>query len=162
MKQFLSLISITDDFDTPIKLNDNFVHMANESTLQVTRDLREKYTQNNLHLVIRLAPEMLKVPKMEYQDGTNKPTDESKQAVEDYLDNTQVDLPAQLLECLMLGIGAKAHSMGFLSNDARTGTASVVNPYLERYELAIKKAKENGFVHQTGLESRTVYTKGFI
>lgn len=160
--KFLSLISIQDEYDSVIDINSKMVHFASTDVLQVTKELRSKFKDNSLYLVIRLVPELLNPPKIQYKPNTNVPTDESKQQIQSYLENTYIDLPIQLQECLILGIGSKAHSMGFLSNDPRTGTASVVNPYLERYELSIKKAKENGFVHQTTLEHRTISTKGFI
>lgn len=161
-KKFLSLLSIVDDYQSNIEINDKFVYFASANTIQITQDLRDKFPTNNLNCVIRLAPTLLQCPKPKYQANSNELTPESKAEIEKYLTNTEIDLPDQLQECLILGIGAKAHSMGFLSNDPRTGTASVVNPYLERYELAVKKAKENGFVHQTDLASRKVWTKGFI
>lgn len=75
----------------------------------------------------------------------------------------EIDLPVQLIEILMLGISAKARSANVSQIiTGAGGSAYVINPYLERYELAIKKAIDSQFVNQQAVKTRDVSVKGFI
>lgn len=140
---FSQFLEISDSYKSPIILNDRFVFSVNPTTIQITKDLRYKYPDkgNNLYIVYR------KEPKLNKAEGD---------AREQY-----VDIPPILLECVILGMAKFAHTTGLLTTDQRVGGSYIVNPYLERYELAIKKAMENGFVTDRGMHKRSVYTKGF-
>lgn len=140
---FSQFLEITDSYNSPIILNDKFVFSVNPETIQITKDLRYKYPdkKNTLYIIYR------KEPKLNKAEG-----DATKQ---------YVDIPPILLECLILGMAKYAHTTGLLTTDQRVGGSYIVNPYLERYELAIKKAIENGFIIDRGIHKRNVYTKGF-
>lgn len=90
-------------------------------------------------------------------DNTKKNSDILKEFLEQ-----EIDLPYQLIEVLMLGISAKARSANVVQIDPRAGTPYTINPYLERYELAIKKAIDSHFTNQQSIGRRDVSVKGFI
>ena len=141
---FSQFLEVSDDYKSPIILNDRYVFSVNPSTIQITKDLRFRYPdkKNNLHIVYKKAPVLNKA--------------------EGDANNQYVDIPPILIECVILGMAKFAHSSGLLTTDQRVGGSYIVNPYLERYELAIKKAFENGFIVDRGMHKRTVQTKGFI
>lgn len=141
---FSQFLEVSDDYKSPIILNDRYVFSVNPSTIQITKDLRFRYPdkKNNLHIVYKKAPVLNKA--------------------EGDANDQYVDIPPILIECVILGMAKFAHSSGLLTTDQRVGSSYIVNPYLERYELAIKKALENGFIVDRGMHKRTVQTKGFI
>ena len=141
---FSQFLEVSDDYKSPIILNDRYVFSVNPSTIQITKDLRFRYPdkKNNLHIVYKKAPVLNKA--------------------EGDANNQYVDIPPILIECVILGMAKFAHSSGLLTTDQSVGGSYIVNPYLERYELAIKKALENGFIVDRGMHKRTVQTKGFI
>lgn len=136
------IIEIKDDYNTPIVLNEEFVHNVNPDVIQVEKSLVNRYENNKLHILYTKSPKMV---------SDTLPADQQI-----------VDIPIQLLECLILGIASKASNIGQLTQDPRTGTSYMPNVYIERYELAVKKAVNEGFLYQVGLNKRTVSTKGFI
>lgn len=138
----MQILDIQDDHNSDILLNERLVHLIDTFTIQVERELLNKYSSNKLHILFKKHPELV---------------DSTKEA------NTQnVDIPIELVECVILGMAAKAHSMGFLSNDPRTGTSYVQNPYIDRYEAAIKKAIDNGFIMPTRMGRKDWDMKGFV
>lgn len=138
----MQILDIQDDYNSDILLNERLVHLIDTFTIQVERELLNKYGENNLHILFKKHPELV---------------DSTKEA------NTQnVDIPIELVECVIFGMAAKAHSMGFLSNDPRTGTSYVQNPYIDRYEAAIKKAIDNGFIMPTRMARKDWNMKGFV
>jgi hypothetical protein len=144
----MQILDIKDDYKSPILLNTNLVHMITTFKIQVEKELVNKYKENTLHILYKKHPILLKTKN---DDGSLcKPEDQ------------KVDLPIELIDVLLLGIAVKAHGMGTLTNDPRTGTSYVQNPYVDRYELAIKKAIDNGYLNQTNINQRTVHTKGFF
>ena len=141
---FGQFLEVSDSYKSPILLNDRYVFNVTPDSIQITKDLRYKYPdkQNHLYIVYRKFPEL------------NKAEGDA---------NLQyVDLPPILIECLILGMAKTAHSTGLLTTDQRVGGSYIVNPYLERYELALKKAMEYGFIIDRGVTKRSVRTKGFI
>ena len=138
----MQILEIKDEFKSEIKLNEELVHTSSPTEIQVEQKLLNKHTGNNLYVRVKLPPRLV--------DSTKQASDQS------------VDLPPELLECLLLGIAVKASSIKALSNDPRTGTSYVQNPYMERYELAIKKARDNGYTPQTSMKTLGVFDKGFV
>ena len=138
----MQILDIKDDYKELILLNTKYVHMINTFTIQVEKELLHKHHDNTLHILYRKHPKLV---------STQKTPEEQT-----------IDLPIELIDVLLLGIAVKAHGMGTLTNDPRTGTSYVQNPYIDRYELAIKKAIDNGYLPPNDLSKRTVSTKGFI
>ena len=138
----MQILDIKDDHKSPILLNTNLVHMIDTFNLQVEKELANKFKENTLHILYKKHPQLL---------TTEKTPEEQK-----------IDLPIELIDVLLLGIAVKAHGMGTLTNDPRTGSSYVQNPYVDRYELAIQKAINNGYLNQTNINQRTVKDKGFF
>lgn len=139
------ILDIKDNYRTSIKLNDRIVHMVDDKTIQVEKWFRQKYTDNNLSILYQKSPKLV-----EYKEGA--PLDI----------NQEVDLPPQLLDLLLLAISKNAHSIGQQTIDPRTGTPYLLNPYIERFELAMKNAVDNAKIQPLGTDFRCVHTKGFI
>ena len=139
------ILDIKDNYRTPIKLNDRIVHMVDERTIQVEKWFRQKYTDNNLSILYQKSPNLI-----EYKEGTA------------FAINQEVDLPPQLLDLLLLAISKHSHSIGQQTIDPRTGTPYLLNPYIERFELAMKNAIDNAKIQPLGTDFRCVHTKGFI
>lgn len=138
----MQILDIQDDYESDILLNERLVHLIDTFTIQVERELLNSHKDNTLHILFKKHPELV-----------NSKIDASTQ---------NVDIPIELVECVILGMAAKAHSMGFLSNDPRTGTSYVQNPYIDRYEAAIKKALDNGFIMPTRMARKDWNVKGFV
>lgn len=139
----MRILNIRDKHRTDIALNDRYVHTINQNKIQVEQSLLNSYNNNSLYILYKEFPKLCSVD-IEPQ-------------------NQKVDLPIELIEVLILGMAVKAYGMGALTNDPRTGTSYVQNPYIDRYELAIKKAIDYGYLHEESIQSfRDVRTKGFI
>ena len=138
----MQILDIKDDHKSPILLNTNLVHMIDTFNLQVEKELANKFRENTLHILYKKHPQLLTTEKTPYEQ--------------------KIDLPIELIDVLLLGIAVKAHGMGTLTNDPRTGSSYVQNPYVDRYELAIQKAINNGYLNQTNINQRTVRDKGFF
>lgn len=138
----MQILDIKDDYREQILLNTNYVHMIDTFRIQVEKELLSKHYDNTLHILYKKHPNLV----------TKDKTPEEQ----------TIDLPIELIDVLLLGIAVKAHGMGTLTNDPRTGTSYVQNPYIDRYELAIKKAMDNGYLPPIDLSKRKVTTKGFI
>ena len=125
----LQILDIQDNHSTDIKLNTKVVHNTKGMhKIQVEKWLLEKYKDNALDILVRLQPDMLK------NDGDNTDLDQI------------VDLPMQLINLLILGMSVKAHSIGVLTVDPRTGTPYNINPYIERYQIELKTAQYLGYL----------------
>jgi hypothetical protein len=85
----------------------------------------------------------------------------NKEILDEFLDQ-EIDCPIQLVELLKLGISCQARTANTLQQDPRVGTTYIINPFLERYELAVKKALENQFLNQPSMDIRPVQVKGFF
>lgn len=138
----MNILDIQDDYGTKINLNDEYVHTINSTTIQVEKRLLKKHKDNNLHILIREQPKLV--------DSSLKPEDQ------------MLDLPIELIECLLLGLAVKAHNMGVLTNDPRTGSSYVTNPYIDRYEQAIKKAIDYGYIPAQTLERKDFCRKALV
>lgn len=179
-KTIQNILDIKDDYNNDIMYDDKLVFIKNYNTIQVDRNFIDKYEKNNLHLIVKINPKLIEIDD-DIKEATNtsfsrRPetnlTEEEKKNIELEMQNKQkiienfleqeIDLPIQLIELLMLGISCKARTANVFQMDNRTGTAYAINPYLERYELAIKKAIDNQFINQIGIEKRDVSTKGFF
>lgn len=118
------------------------------------------YVENTRQDKITTKQEVIKsdeVINVNSLDGSKKNSEILKEFLEQ-----EIDLPMQLVEVLMLGISAKARSANVVQLDPRAGTPYTINPYLERYELAIKKAIDSHFVNQQAVRHRDISVKGFI
>lgn len=179
-KTIQNILDIKDNYKNDIMYDDKFVFIKNYNTLQVEKDFIERYPNNDLHIIVKMNPKLIEIDD-DIREATNfsfsrRPesnlTEEEKQKIEIKMNNQkkildnfleqEIDLPIQLIELLMLGISCKARTANVFQMDNRTGTAYAINPYLERYELAIKKAVDNQFINQIGIEKRDVSTKGFF
>lgn len=140
----LQILNVSDSFNSPIILNSQLVFTVNPTTLQIVKELRHKYPdrKNTLYVIYK------KFPNLNEDKGD--------------ANNQNVDIPKILLECVILGMAKFAHSTGLLTTDTRVGGSYIVNPYLERYELAIKKAFEYGFIQDSDLLTRDIRSKGFL
>lgn len=138
----MQIIDIKDDYKSDINFNESLVHMIDTYNIQVERKLLDEYKDNTLHILYRKHPQLVTI---------DKTPDEQK-----------IDLPIELIEVLLLGIAVKAYGMGTLTNDPRTGTSYVQNPYVDRYEVAIKKAIDYGYLPQNKINQRKVTDKGFF
>lgn len=116
--------------------------MVDTFNIQVEKDLVNKYAENSLHILYKKHPNLCVTNKL---------------AEEQY-----VDAPIELLEVLLLGMSVKAHTMGFLTTDPRTGQSYVQNPYIDRYEMAIKKALDAGIIQSTSNKRQDLRKKGFV
>lgn len=85
----------------------------------------------------------------------------NKEILDEFLEQ-EIDCPIQLVELLKLGISCQARTANTLQQDPRVGTTYIINPFLERYELAVKKALENQFLNQPSMDNRPVWVKGFF
>lgn len=179
-KTIQNILDIKDDYKNDIMYDDKFVFIKNYNTLQVDNSFISKFPRNDLHLIVKMNPKLIEIDD-DIKEATNysfarRPetnlTEEEKKKIEIEMNNKkkildsfleqEIDLPIQLIELLMLGISCKARTANVFQMDNRTGTAYAINPYLERYELAIKKAVDNQFINQVGIEKRDVSTKGFF
>lgn len=179
-KTIQNILDIKDDYKNDIMYDDKFVFIKNYNTLQVDNSFISKFPKNDLHLIVKMNPRLIEIDD-DIKEATNysfarRPetnlTEEEKKKIEIEMNNKkkildsfleqEIDLPVQLIELLMLGISCKARTANVFQMDNRTGTAYAINPYLERYELAIKKAVDNQFINQVGIEKRDVSTKGFF
>lgn len=139
----MKILEINDKYHTDIALNDRYVHTVNQDKIQVEQSLLKAHSKNSLFVLYKEFPTLCTID-IDAKDQ-------------------KVDLPIELIEVLILGMAVKAYGMGALTNDPRTGTSYVQNPYIDRYELAIKKAIDNGYLHGESMQSfRNVTTKGFI
>ncbi len=138
----MQILDIQDDYQTEIRLNEQKVHKVDTFTIQVEKELLERYDDNTLHILYKRHPKLV---------DSAIPAQDQK-----------VDIPIELLECILLGMAVKAHSMSILTNDPRTGSSYVQNPYIDRYELAIKKALENGYITSTNFVRKDYKKKGFV
>ena len=137
----MKILDVQDKYQSDIRLNERLVHTINSNTLQVERELLTEHKDNSLYVLYKVPPKLCK----------------------EYLTNKQiVDIPQALIEALILGMAVKAHGMGALTNDPRTGGSYVQNPYIDRYELAIKKVLDYGYLPPLRINTRTIQTKGFI
>jgi len=137
----MKILNIEDKHKSDIRLNERLVHTIDVNTLQVEKALLQKFKDNSLYVLYKDSPKLCK----------------------DYLSNKQiVDIPQFLIEVLVLGMAVKAHGMGALTNDPRTGTSYVQNPYIDRYELAIKKVLDYGYLPPNRINTRSIEMKGFI
>lgn len=137
----MKILQVEDKYRSDIRLNERLVHTLDTNTIQVERKLLKQHKENSLYILHKVPPKLCV----------------------DYLSNKQiVDIPQELIEVLVLGMAVKAHGMGALTNDPRTGTSYVQNPYIDRYELAIKKVLDYGYLPPTRINTRTITTKGFI
>ena len=135
----MKILNIEDKHKSDIRLNERLVHTIDVNTLQVEKALLQKFKDNSLYVLYKDSPKLCK----------------------DYLSNKQiVDIPQFLIEVLVLAV--KAHGMGALTNDPRTGTSYVQNPYIDRYELAIKKVLDYGYLPPNRINTRSIEMKGFI
>lgn len=179
-KTIQNILDIKDDYKNDIMYDDKFVFIKNYNTLQVDNSFISKFPKNDLHLIVKMNPRLIEIDD-DIKEATNysfarRPetnlTEEEKKKIEIEMNNKkkildsfleqEIDLPVQLIELLMLGISCKARTANVFQMDNRTGTAYAINPYLERYELAVKKAVDNQFINQVGIEKRDVSTKGFF
>lgn len=179
-KTIQNILDIKDEYKNDIMYDDKFVFIKNYNTLQVDKSFIDKYPNNNLHLIVKMNPKLIEIDD-DIKEATNSSfsrrpetnlTEEEKQKIEIEMQNKkkiidnfleqEIDLPIQLIELLMLGISCKARTANVFQMDNRTGTAYAINPYLERYELAVKKAVDNQFINQVGIEKRDISTKGFF
>lgn len=139
----MKILDIKDKYNSDIVLNDRYVYSITQDKIQVEHALLKVHSDNSLYILFKEFPTLCT-------------TDIEPQ-------NQKVDLPIELIEVLILGMAVKAYGMGALTNDPRTGTSYVQNPYIDRYELAIKKAIDSGYLHEESIQSfRSVSTKGFI
>ena len=138
-----------------LDLNDEVKAAINENKARIFG-----YVENTRQNKITTAQEVIKsdeIINVNSLDNTKKNSEILKEFLEQ-----EIDLPMQLIEVLMLGISAKARSANVVQIDPRAGTPYTINPYLERYELAIKKAIDSHFVNQQAIRRRDVSVKGFI
>lgn len=147
------LIEITDEVKSATSENKQRIPGYVEGARQ-DKVVNVNNASKSLELKIIKDDEVINVNSL---DNTRS----NKEILDEFLEQ-EIDLPIQLMELLMLGISCKARSANVLQVDPRAGTPYMINPYLERYELAIKKAIDNQFINQSGIEKRTVYTKGFF
>lgn len=138
----MQILDIQDNYRSNIRFNESLVYSITPTSIQVAKKLLDTHPNNTLHILIKSPPKLV----------TNDLTAKEQ----------NVDLPMELIECLILGIAAKANDMGVLSNDPRTGTSYVVNPYIDRYELAIKKAIDNCYLMPQSLLRKDYYIKGLV
>lgn len=139
----MKILKIEDKYNSEIELNDYCVFNVTPTKIQVEQALLKAYRDNSLYILYKDSPKLCSVD-----------IDPDKQIV---------DLPPELIEVLILGMAVKAYGMGALTNDPRTGTSYVQNPYIDRYELAIKKAIDYGYLYEDSLVSyRDISKKGFI
>lgn len=139
----MKILDIKDKYRSDINLNEKYVYSINQNKIQVEHSLLKAHSNNSLYILYKEFPQLCTVDI--------EPKDQ------------KVDLPVELIEILILGMAVKAYGMGALTNDPRTGTSYVQNPYIDRYELAIKKAIDYGYLHEESIQSfRSVRTKGFI
>lgn len=137
----MQILNIQDKYRSDIKINERFVHTIDTDTLQLEKGFLERYQDNELYILHKVPPRLCK---------------------EWVINSQEVDLPVELIEVLILGMAVKAHGMGALTNDPRTGTSYVQNPYIDRYELAIQKAQQYGYLPPENVTYRSVWDKGFI
>lgn len=139
----MKILQIEDKYNTEIELNDYCVFNVTPTKIQVEKSLLDAYIDNSLFVLYKDSPKLCSVD-----------IEPNKQ---------KVDLPPQLIEVLILGMAVKAYGMGALTNDPRTGSSYVQNPYIDRYELAIKKALDYGYLYEdTLIHYRDISKKGFI
>lgn len=138
----MQILKITDNYNNDILLNERGVHMVDTFNIQVEKDLVNKYAENSLHILYKKHPNLCVTDKL--------------------AEDQYVDAPIELLEVLLLGMSVKAHTMGFLTTDPRTGQSYVQNPYIDRYEMAIKKALDAGIIQSTSNKRQDLRKKGFV
>lgn len=140
------LIELTDEVKAAI--NENIIRLFG-------------YIDNTKQNKVTVDQEIIKddeIINMNSIDNSKK----NDEILKEFLEQ-EIDLPVQLIEVLMLGIAAKARSDNSLQvMTGAGGTSYMINPYLERYELAVKKAIDNQFVNQQAIRQRDVSVKGFI
>mgnify|MGYP006874320093 FL=1 len=139
------LIEISDEVKSAINENKNRLFGYIENTQQNMVTVNQEIVKDS---------EIINVNSI---DNNRKNSEILKEFMEQ-----EIDLPIQLIEVLMLGISAKARSANVVQIDPRAGTPYTINPYLERYELAIKKAIDSHFTNQQAIKHRDVSVKGFI
>lgn len=136
------ILDVQDAYGNTYSTNEYGIHKIDDMTIQVEKAILNKYSSNTLYIRYKDHPNLCVM---------NIPA--SQQIV---------DIPIELLECVLLGMSVKAHTMGFLTTDPRTGQSYVQNPYIDRYEMAIKKAIANGYIQPTRLERKDWEQKGFV
>lgn len=190
MATMMRIFSIEDDYGTPIHFEKDGVFLVNPNTIQVEDKIlrRNRFYNNNLHLIVQVNPKLITIPEdveeairklysnlpgtaagnknevVDYDRNitTTEIKAEYREKVRKFMEETYIDLPIQLIECLKLGVSMQASTITSFQVDPRAGTPYSVNPYLERYELAIKKAIDKGFVLRRGIQKRKNQMKGFM
>ena len=108
----MQILDIKDNYQSDINLNEHLVHMVDTFSIQVEKELLNRHKTNTLHILYKDHPKLV--------DDT-LPAQEQKLA-----------LPIELIEVLLLGMAVKAYGIGALTNDPRTGSSYVQNPYIDR------------------------------
>lgn len=190
MATMMRIFSIEDDFGTPIHFEKDGVFLVNPNTIQVEDKILDKSRiwNNTLHLVVQVNPKLITIPddvqeairnvyswlpgvnvevpnkevNYELEQTTKNIKEEYYKTISKWMKETYIDLPIQLIECLKLGVSLQASTVGGTQIDPRAGTPYSINPYLERYELAIKKAIDKGFILRRGIQKRKNHMKGFM
>lgn len=190
MATMMRIFSIEDDYGTPIHFEKDGVFLVNPNTIQVEDKIlrRNRHFNNNLHLIVQVNPKLITIPEdveeairklysnlpgtaagnknevVDYDRNitTTEIKAEYREKVRKFMEETYIDLPIQLIECLKLGVSMQASTITSFQVDPRAGTPYSINPYLERYELAIKKAIDKGFVLRRGIQKRKNQMKGFM
>ena len=159
----MQILDIKDDCGNTIRLNESSIHMINTFNIQVTKEFLSKNIDKAIHILYKEHPKLLnsKIDSEGYllDDNGDKVLDEANNAIK--ATKQKIDLPIELIEVLILGMAVKSYSIRALTNDPRTGTSYVLNPYIDRYELAIQKAINYGYLPQENLKT-DVSRQGFI
>ena len=150
----MQILDIKDDCGNTIRLNESSIHMINTFNIQVTKEFLSKNIDKAIHILYKEHPKLLssKIDSEGYllDDNGDKVLDEANNAIKAI--KQKIDLPIELI---------KSYSIRALTNDPRTGTSYVLNPYIDRYELAIQKAINYGYLPQENLKT-DVSRQGFI
>lgn len=144
------------------KLNPMLIEINDEvkSAVSENRNRIFGFTENTQQNMVTNNKEVIKDNQI-ININTIDNTKNNSEILKEFLEQ-EIDLPIQLMEVLMLGISAKARSSNVVQIEVRTGSSYIINPYLERYELALKKVIDSHFTNQQSIGRRDVSTKGFI
>lgn len=163
-KDFLAN-NIGNHLHLAVKLNPTLIELSDEvkSAIQENKQRIPGYIENTQQDKVVNDDKGIKIIKDNEIINVNSldSTRTNKEIIDEFLEQ-EIDLPIQLIELLMLGVSCNARKGNVVQLDQRVGTTYIVNPYLERYELAVKKAIDNQYINQPGIEKRTVSTKGFF
>ena len=138
-----------------LDISDEVKAAVNENTARIFG-----YVENTKQEKVTSSQEVIESEETINVNSLDK-TKKNSEVLKEFLEQ-EIDLPLQLVEVLMLGISAKARTANVVQIDPRAGTPYSINPYLERYELAIKKAVDNQFINQLPVGRRDVSVKGFV